>query len=257
MKKLLNDYDHKAVIHVGGADKLIQEGYAFGDKAFYEGKNFSRIINYSSINKTPLYIQPSDYLFNRILKRAADIFLATIVIFFILSWLTPVMAILIKLDSKGPVFFLQKRNKRYGKVFTCIKFRTMIINNEADTKPARINDRRITKLGRFLRNNHLDEFPQFINVLSGDMSVIGPRPHMISENLKYDELIQQYSFRCKVKPGITGLAQVMGYTGSITDIGKIKNRVNMDNFYIRHWSLKLDVLILYKTIFKTIGSSLN
>ncbi|MFS8083118.1 MAG: sugar transferase, partial [Ginsengibacter sp.] len=144
----------------------------------------------------------------------------------------------------------QKRNKKNGRIFTCIKFRTMIVNEEADLKQAVENDSRITRIGKFLREYHLDELPQFINVLLGDMSVIGPRPHMISDNLNYDKMIDHYSYRSTVKPGIAGLAQVMGLCGRITNINTMKNRVNMDNFYIRHWSLKLDMIILYRTIFK-------
>jgi putative colanic acid biosynthesis UDP-glucose lipid carrier transferase len=129
----------------------------------------------------------------------------------------------------------------------------MIVNEEADLVQAKENDRRITHIGKFLRKYHLDELPQFINVLLGDMSVIGPRPHMISDNLKYEELISHYSFRSKAKPGITGLAQISGYTGPVTDIEKMKIRVNIDNFYTSNWSLKLDIIILYRTILKVNG----
>ena len=125
----------------------------------------------------------------------------------------------------------------------------MIINEEAELIPAAENDTRITRVGKFLRYYYLDELPQFFNVLWGDMSVIGPRPHMLSENLQYEELIEHYSYRNNVKPGITGLAQVMGYAGS-GDIQKMQERVNLDIFYIRHWSLKLDITILYHTIRK-------
>ena len=130
---------------------------------------------------------PLDSVSKRIIKRSVDIFLSSIVIIGILSWLIPIMALLINLDSKGPVFFLQKRNKRGGKTFTCIKFRSMIENEDADMLQATADDERITKLGRFLRNHYLDELPQFFNVLVGDMSLIGPRPHMVSDNNKYEE----------------------------------------------------------------------
>src|SRR5258705_4443522 len=176
------------------------------------GRNLSGIIKYKSA-ATPLQIQLCDYRINRVLKRIIDIIFATLMIIFILSWLIPILAVLIKLDSKGPVFFLQKRNKRNGKIFLCLKFRSMIVNQDADLVPAAVNDPRITRIGKFLRRNYLDEFPQFLNVLWGDMSVVGPRPHMISENLRYDELVEHYDYRNKVKPGITGLAQVMGYVG--------------------------------------------
>ena len=251
MKKLLNTAHNKITIPSFHVYKFLKEEAYSIDKDIHVSRNLSGIINYKSI-ATPLHIQPFDYRINRILKRITDIFFATFVIICILSWLIPIIAVLIKLDSKGPVFFLQKRNKKNGKIFTCIKFRSMIINEEADLIPAAENDTRITRIGKFLRHNYLDELPQFFNVLWGDMSVIGPRPHMISENLRYDELVEHYSYRNKVKPGITGLAQVMGYVGSTGDIQKMQDRVNMDIFYVRHWSLKLDITILYHTIRKTL-----
>lgn len=252
MKKLLNTAHNKITIPSFHVYKFLKEDYSIDKDIFQVSRNLSGIVNYKSI-ATPLYIQPFDYRINRILKRIADIFFAIFTIICILSWLIPIIAILIKLDSKGPVFFLQKRNKKNGNIFSCIKFRSMIINEEADLIPAAENDTRITRIGKFLRHNYLDELPQFFNVLWGDMSVIGPRPHMISENLLYDELVNYYSCRHMVKPGITGLAQVMGYVGSTTDIQKMQDRVNMDIFYVRHWSLKLDIAILYHTIRKVLG----
>ena len=193
---------------------------------------------------------PLDSLSKRIIKRSVDIFLSSVVIIGILSWLIPIMALLIKLDSKGPVFFLQKRNKRGGKIFTCIKFRSMIENEDADLLQATADDERITKLGRFLRNHYLDELPQFFNVLAGDMSFIGPRPHMVNDNNKYEELIEFYDYRHKVKPGITGLSQAMGYVGETRNIQAMKDLVHLDIFYLRHWSLRLDIKILWHTLRK-------
>jgi putative colanic acid biosynthesis UDP-glucose lipid carrier transferase len=183
-------------------------------------------------------------------KRIIDIIISFLVILFLLSWLLPVISLLIKLTSKGPIFFLQKRSGRYNKLFTCIKFRSMVVNPQADLKAATENDERITRVGKFLRKYHLDELPQFFNVLSGDMSVIGPRPHMISDDLRYEEQIRHYDFRRRIKPGITGLAQVLGYSGLADDIQKMKNRVQLDFFYIRHWSLRLDALIMFRTFWK-------
>ena len=228
-----------------------KKDYLINKDIFHVNKNLSGIINYRSI-ATPLYTQPFDYRTNRVLKRIVDVFFSTLVIIFILSWLIPILAVLIKLDSRGPVFFLQQRNKRNGKIFLCLKFRSMLINEEADLIPAAVNDIRITGIGKFLRDNYLDELPQFFNVLWGDMSVVGPRPHMISENLRYDELVEHYSYRNKVKPGITGLAQVMGCVGSAGDVQKMQDRISMDIFYVRHWSLKLDMTILYYTMRKTL-----
>ena len=196
---------------------------------------------------------PLDSISKRIIKRSADIFLSSIVIVGILSWLIPIMALLIKLDSKGPIFFLQKRNKRGGKTFTCIKFRSMIENDDADMLQATADDERITKLGRFLRMHYLDELPQFFNVLVGDMSFIGPRPHMVNDNNKYEELIEFYDYRHKVKPGITGLSQAMGYVGETKNIQAMRDRVQLDIFYVRQWSFFLDLKILWHTIRKIAG----
>ena len=196
---------------------------------------------------------PLDNLSKRIIKRTGDILVSSLVIVGILSWLVPLMALLIKLDSKGPVFFLQKRNKRGGKIFTCIKFRSMIENEDADLIQATVDDERITKLGRFLRNHYLDELPQFFNVLVGDMSFIGPRPHMVSDNIKYEELIEYYDYRHKVKPGITGLSQAMGYVGETRTTQAMRDRVQLDIFYVRHWSLRLDLKILWTTTLRIAG----
>lgn len=195
---------------------------------------------------------PLDNGFNRILKRSADIICSLTVILTIFPWLFPVIAVIIKLNSRGPVFFLQKRNKRNGELFTCIKFRSMYKNADADILPACRNDKRITSVGRFLRTHYIDELPQFLNVLWGDMSLIGPRPHMVSDNLKFDALIKNYDNRHKVKPGITGLAQIMGYLGPADNVQEMEARVNLDIYYSRHWSVKLDLVILYKTILKPI-----
>lgn len=209
----------------------------------------SGMINIKAIT-TPLIALPLDIGINALLKRCFDVLFSFIVIVAILSWLIPIIAFLIRLDSKGPVFFLQKRNKKNGESFTCIKFRSMIVNNEADILPADEHDKRITGMGNFLRNHYLDELPQFFNVLFGDMSIIGPRPHMISDNLKYESLIDHYNDRSKVKPGITGLAQVLGYAGFASNVQKMQERVNIDIFYSRHWSMKLDAMIIWKTAVK-------
>ena len=129
----------------------------------------------------------------------------------------------------------------------------MIVNEEADVLPAGKFDKRITAAGKFMRKNYIDELPQFFNVLAGDMSVVGPRPHMLSDNLKYNEAIDYYDYRHNGKPGITGLAQVMGYVGVADDVNKMKDRVNMDNFYLRHWSFKFDLVILFRTFCNALG----
>lgn len=218
------------------------------ESVFYIPKYKNLLEDFVTVKATNSFCQPLAISFNRKIKRSFDIFFSIIVIIGVLSWLIPIMAILIWLDSKGPVFFLQKRNKRNGKLFTCIKFRSMVVNAAADILPAAKDDKRITTLGKFLRNHYLDELPQFLNVLIGDMSIIGPRPHMINDNIKYSNDIDLYEQRHKGKPGITGLAQVLGYVGAAENIQEIKDRVALDIFYLRNWSFKLDMLILYKTV---------
>jgi putative colanic acid biosynthesis UDP-glucose lipid carrier transferase len=202
---------------------------------------------------TAYFDPPLDNLSTRVIKRIIDLIFSTIFILGVLTWLIPVMALLIKLDSGGPVFFLQKRNKRGGRVFTCIKFRSMYENDEADTLPATAGDERITRLGRFLRNYYLDELPQFFNVWIGDMSFIGPRPHMVSDNNRYEDLIEYYNYRHNVKPGITGLSQAMGYVGEIKNLQQMRNRVQLDIFYVRHWSPSLDCKILWYSLRRIFG----
>jgi putative colanic acid biosynthesis UDP-glucose lipid carrier transferase len=192
---------------------------------------------------------------NQIYKRAFDLFFTTGILIFVLSWLVPFLALLIKLDSKGPVFFIQKRNGRKNKPFMCLKFRTMVVNNEADSKQATANDSRITRVGRFLRKSSLDEFPQFFNVLKGDMSLIGPRPHPIKLNSDFAPKIRKLRSRHYVKPGITGLAQAMGYRGETGQLSDMKNRVTLDRFYIENWSFALDLKIIYMTVVSLLRGS--
>jgi putative colanic acid biosysnthesis UDP-glucose lipid carrier transferase len=194
---------------------------------------------------------PLEYTFNRNLKRAFDIIFATVLLLLIFSWLLPLLALLIKLETRGPVFFLQKRISRDGETFSCIKLRTMIVNDRSDLQAARENDDRITRIGKWLRRYHLDELPQLINVLRGEMSVIGPRPYMISEDQQFAAMIPGYHFRNKVKAGISGLAQSYGKFGSAKDLEAIKERVMLDHQYIRNWSLLLDLHIVLRTLLVT------
>jgi len=185
-------------------------------------------------------------------KRIFDVLTSFIVSVFLLSWLFPLIAILIKLESRGPVLFIQKRVGKGGKTFHCLKFRTMVVNCQANTRQAQINDRRITKLGQFLRVSNLDEFPQFFNVLVGDMSIVGPRPHMHADCTKFSSVVNGYKFRNMVKPGITGLAQVKGYRGPTKDFASIFNRYQFDAFYVRNANFLLDLRIIKKTAGQTI-----
>lgn len=192
----------------------------------------------------PFVASRSQYL---LFKRSFDILFSVIIILAVMSWLLPVMALLIKLGSKGPVFFRQKRVGKNGKVFRCIKFRTMRPNDEADEKPATENDERITRLGKVLRYTNIDELPQFFNVLAGDMSVIGPRPHMITDCIRFSFVISHYSFRSLVRPGITGWAQVNGHHGPTTDYNGIIDRYYWDALYVGRVNAALDAKIILKT----------
>lgn len=183
-----------------------------------------------------------------ICKRFFDILFSLAFIVCVLSWLLPVLSLLIKLTSKGPVFFLQKRIGRGGKSFTCYKLRTMVVNPDADILQASENDCRVTALGWFLRESNMDEFPQFLNVLKGDMSMIGPRPHMFADCKKFSALLPGYKFRNMVKPGLTGLAQIKGYHGPTTTRNCILLRYHWDNYYIRHIGFLLDCKIILYTI---------
>ena len=191
---------------------------------------------------------PLDDLNSRFIKRIFDIFFSSLVIIFVISWLFPIIFILIKLSSKGPVFFCQKRTGINNKTFTCLKFRSMCLNDDADAKQATHNDTRITAVGRFLRRSNLDEFPQFFNVFLGQMSVVGPRPHMLKHTEQYSELIEFYRVRHYVKPGITGWAQVNGYRGTTDELWKMEKRVEYDMIYLENWTLWWDIKIIFMTL---------
>lgn len=190
---------------------------------------------------------------NRILKRSFDIALSSLFTVCILSWLAPLLSILIKLDSKGPVFFLQRRTGFNGKLFTCIKFRSMIVNEDAHLLAEQEDDQRITGLGKWLRKYHIDEFPQFINVLLGHMSVVGPRPYMEIENNRFENLFSEYIARYSVKPGITGFAQSRGNFGPNMNMKKLRQRIYLDSFYIEKWSAAMDMKILLRTFYMMIN----
>jgi putative colanic acid biosynthesis UDP-glucose lipid carrier transferase len=191
---------------------------------------------------------PLDDIAHKFAKRSFDILFSLFVITCLMSWLTPLVAIIIKMESKGPVFFKQSRNGLDYKEFTCFKFRSMVPNTTAHLHQVKRGDLRITKIGRFLRKTSVDELPQFFNVLLGDMSVVGPRPHMVSHTHMYAERIDKFMVRHFVKPGITGLAQVSGYRGEVETEEDIKGRVRNDIYYIENWNIALDIRIIFKTI---------
>lgn len=189
---------------------------------------------------------------NRFKKRALDIAVSVPVIIFILSWLMPLLGILIYLESGKPIFFRQMRTGKNLKPFPCWKLRSMKVNRNANKVQATKQDSRITKVGRFIRKTSLDEFPQFINVLKGDMSLVGPRPHMLKHTMDYSEVVEEYPVRQFAKPGITGWAQINGYRGEISNLEQIRMRVNLDIWYLENWTLWLDIQILFLTVYKII-----
>lgn len=180
-------------------------------------------------------------------KRGFDVVFSSVIIVFLLSWLIPIIALLIKLESKGPVFFKQGRPGLDENEFYCYKFRSMQVN-ETTEKEASKNDPRVTKMGRFMRKTSIDELPQFFNVLLGDMSVVGPRPHLWSQNKSYASKVKKYMVRHYVKPGITGLAQVKGFRGEIETDEDMINRIKFDVFYIENWSIVMDIKIILQTV---------
>jgi len=192
---------------------------------------------------------PLDDLKSRFFKRVFDFCFSILVLIFVISWLFPILAVLIKLSSKGPVFFRQKRTGINNKTFTCLKFRSMRMSNDADDKQATKGDDRITRIGRFLRKSNLYEFPQFLNVLIGQMSIVGPRPHMLKHTDQYSDLIDYYRVRHYVKPGITGWAQVNGYRGETDELWKMQKRVEYDMKYLENWTFGWDIRIIFMTFF--------
>lgn len=193
-------------------------------------------------------VLPLDDPLNRFYKRTFDIFFSFFIVLTLLSWLTPLLALLIKLESKGPVFFTQKRRGRNFKFFTIRKFRTMRANTESDARQATQGDNRITRMGAFLRKTNLDELPQFFNVLLGDMSVVGPRPNFLQHSETYSEIVDRYMFRHWVRPGVTGLAQVKGCRGEIRNEADMKQRVMYDVFYVKNRTFLLDLKIIFMTV---------
>jgi len=201
--------------------------------------------------------EPLEDTGNRIKKRSLDVIVSTLVIIFILSWLVPLIALLIKLDSRGPVFFIQLRSGKNNQPFRCLKFRSLQVNDQADSIQVSRNDNRITRLGRIMRKTNIDELPQVFNIFLGDMSLVGPRPHMLKHTEQFSELYKEYMIRHFVKPGLTGWAQVNGFRGEIKDNEFLRKRVEYDTWYMENWSLFLDLKIIMLTILVTIKGDKN
>jgi undecaprenyl-phosphate galactose phosphotransferase/putative colanic acid biosynthesis UDP-glucose lipid carrier transferase len=208
------------------------------------------VVEYGDLPAYTFRKEPLEQQINRTLKRIFDIIFSLVIIFFILSWLFPLIALIIKFTSKGPVFFKQLRSGENSEKFYCYKFRTMKVNEQCDEIQATKDDPRITKIGAFLRKTNLDELPQFFNVFLGSMSVIGPRPHMIKHTESYSEKIDDFMVRHFIKPGITGWAQVNGYRGETKEVKDMENRVKYDIWYIENWNFLLDFKILFLTIYR-------
>lgn len=197
--------------------------------------------------------EPLASTFNRMLKRLFDIVFSLLVLVLIYWWVYIIVAIITKITMPGPVIFKQERNGQYGEKFVCLKFRSMKINAESDTLQATKDDPRKTKWGNFLRRTSIDELPQFINVLRGEMSVVGPRPHMIKHTEEYRKLVDKYMVRHYTKPGITGWAQVTGSRGETSELWMMEERIKKDIWYVENWSILLDIVIIVKTILNIFG----
>ena len=233
------------------ADNHMIRVHVMPNFANYLFQKFS--INYNfTVPTLHLREEPLESLSNRIMKRVFDILFASFVLVFICSWLFPILAILIKATSKGPVFFSQMRSGKDGNSFNCLKFRSMTVNSHSDTLMASKNDSRVTTIGKFIRKTSLDEFPQFLNVLLNHMSVVGPRPHMLKHTDNYQKSVDKYMVRHYAKPGITGLAQVRGYRGEIKEPKDIENRAEADIWYIENWNILLDLKIIAKTVLQVV-----
>lgn len=192
---------------------------------------------------------PLDNIGARFIKRTFDIVFSLLVIILLLSWVVPLVAIIQLFDSPGPVFFRQKRTGANNQAFKCVKFRSMKVNGDSDQVQSFAGDKRITRFGNFMRKTNIDELPQFFNVLTGKMSVVGPRPHMLKHTEEYSQLIDYYMARHYVKPGITGWAQVAGWRGNTDEIWKMEKRVQYDTEYTENWSMLWDLKIIWLTIF--------
>ncbi|MBS7562860.1 undecaprenyl-phosphate glucose phosphotransferase [Mucilaginibacter sp. Bleaf8] len=215
------------------------------------------IQNFGHIPVISIRPEPLENMLNRFFKRLFDIVFSLFIIIFVFSWLFPILALLIKRESSGPVFFVQSRSGRENRPFNCYKFRSMKVNKESDKMQATRGDSRITKIGAFMRRTNLDELPQFFNVLIGEMTVVGPRPHMLSHTEQYSQLIDKFMVRHFLKPGITGWAQVNGHRGETRTTEAMLGRIEADVWYLENWSFLLDLKIIFLTFWNTVKGDKN
>jgi len=244
---LPNSQDEKIVRLLNFAEKNMIRFYLVPEFSRYVKKQ----LTLDSIESLPVLAvreEPLQYMLNQIVKRFFDIIFSLFFLCAIFPFLYIIFGLLIKLSSSGPVIFKQKRTGIYGRDFYCYKFRSMAVNEDADEKQAIKGDPRTTKIGQFLRRSNLDEIPQFYNVLIGDMSVVGPRPHMLKHTELYSAIIDKYMIRHLVKPGITGWAQVNGYRGETKTMEQMEGRVRFDVWYLENWTFLLDLKIIFVTV---------
>ncbi len=227
------------------------------DFQLYTKSNKVEIDFYDNTPVLSLRREPLEAPVNRIMKRYFDIFFSLAVILLIFPWLFPLIILAIKLESKGPIFFVQERSGRDNEAFRCLKFRSMRVNTEANAKQATTGDCRVTRVGAILRKTSMDELPQFFNVLAGYMSVVGPRPHMLAHTEQYTELINNYLVRHFAKPGITGWAQISGFRGETKNVEAMKDRVDHDIWYIENWNFFLDAKIIFRTVYNVFKGEEN
>ena len=239
--------DEKILRMLNFAEKQMIRFYIVPE--FYRNVKKSMVMEFlESVPFLTIRREPLQAFYNRALKRSFDLVFSSVVLCTIFPILYVLIGFLIKRSSPGPIFFKQKRTGLYGHDFECYKFRTMRVNDQADTMQAVKDDPRKTKIGDFLRRTNLDEFPQFINVFKGDMSVVGPRPHMLKHTEQYSALIDKYMVRHLVKPGVTGWAQVTGYRGETKTLEQMEGRVKRDVWYIENWTFFLDLKIIVVTL---------
>lgn len=253
-----NDYDVKTVADIINfcENNLIRIKIVPHFQNYTESRHV-QIDFYGNIPILSLRKEPLEIPFNRILKKMVDYVIALSVCLLIIPWLFPILIVIVKLSSKGPVFFKQERTGLGNTAFWCYKFRTMKVNNLSDHKQATKNDKRITKIGSFLRKSNLDELPQILNVLRGEMSIVGPRPHMLKHTEEYSNLIDNYLVRHFAKPGITGWAQVNGFRGETKELEQMSGRIEYDIWYIENWSLLLDLKIIFLTVYNMFKGDKN
>lgn len=217
-------------------------------------KTFPFYLDYKLSPKPRSYSKPT---LDNVKKRAFDLLVAGTVTVVVLLWLIPLFFVLIKISSRGPAMYIQRRTGRNGKTFPCLKFRTMIHQKDNQFKQASRYDSRITPLGHFLRKTNLDEMPQFLNVLAGHMSVVGPRPHPVPLDDMHWDTLPGYKERYSVRPGITGLAQARGARGETAELYKMKLRLRYDHLYIRRQSTRLDAKICWWTVKSALAGNKN